>query len=100
MSKHTPGPWSVTTLKATNGDTCVGVKSDEVSVVVAWCHGRSIEEEHANARLMAESTKLLAVLKESVSLYESNGTLVQSILCGKWVNDARAAIAKATGGAA
>ncbi len=63
MSKHTPGPWSVTTLKATNGDTCVGVKSDEVSVVVAWCHGRSIEEEHANARLMAESTKLLEALK-------------------------------------
>ena len=63
MSKHTPGPWSVTTLKATNGDTCVGVKSDEVGVVVAWCHGRSIEEEHANARLMAESTKLLEALK-------------------------------------
>lgn len=48
----------------------------------------------------AVKAKLLAVLKESVSLYESNGTLVQSILCGKWVNDARAAIAKATGGAA
>ena len=75
------------------------------NVVVYECEASRSMEAFALMReeLKAEravKAKLLAVLKESVSLYESNGTLVQSILCGKWVNDARAAIAKATGGAA
>ena len=91
MSKHTPGPWSVTTLKATNGDTCVGVKSDEVGVVVAWCHGRSIEEEHANARLMAESTKLLEALKYARRFLKTSE--VDTVFID-------AAIKKAEGGAA
>lgn len=38
---------------------------------------------------------LLASLREAVRLYESYGLLAQDADCGKWVNGARAAIAKA-----
>lgn len=73
MVKHTPGPWKYTGVSklprvrvaAWEGDdTCAGL-------LIADCANShlSTEEQVANARLIAEAPKMLAMLKEVRDYY-------------------------------
>lgn len=91
MSKHTPGPW-----KAHFEDAYFVTGPDLGRVAMMMnlkgAHGlggrRSGNESAANARLIAAAPDLLEALKDAVRDSESPG---------QWLDEARAAIAKATG---
>lgn len=91
MSKHTPGPWThegqgdITGVENDPANGCVG------EVDVACVYLRTVPGRHeANARLIAAAPDLLKALEDIAGYYPNS-----------WASDtARAAIAKATGGAA
>jgi hypothetical protein len=51
-------------------------------------------------RLEDQQEELLRVCREAVRLYTTYGLVASDADCGKWINDLRAAIDKAEGGAA
>jgi hypothetical protein len=51
-------------------------------------------------RLEDQQEELLRVCREAVRLYTTYGLVAGDADCGKWINDMRAAIDKAEGGAA
>jgi len=77
---HTPGPWRVTR----HSPSLVKVESADRVI----CDGFSNEE--ANARLIAAAPDLLKYLKEGIGQAEKGRSIED------WLNDARAAILKAT----
>ena len=93
MNKHTPGPWTVNYETDINGmendpeNGCAGL------VDVAHVYMRTVPGRHeANARLIAAAPELLEALQEAVdrqAYREGSGP--------NWWENARAAIAKATG---
>lgn len=63
IAAHTPGPWAQDIFTAVNGDQCFGVKSTTTHSAVAWSHGRTVEEDIANARLISAALDLLASVR-------------------------------------
>ena len=100
MSKHTPGPWliaeSVVSRHAVTNMRRIRSKNEGLEHG-AVCDVYGIQdgsEASANARLIAAAPDLLDALIEIVSADDSHE------LTQKHIESARAAIAKATGGAA
>ena len=99
MSAHTKGPWVI----SGGGSLHLSVLSqdDEQTIADVWFIRRDPEEGNANARLIAASPDLLEALQAAVHLYTQYGLVsgapVDGISGGRWVNEARAAIARATG---
>ena len=96
MSKHTPGPWA-----HINPDGYTvrhpQVYSDTGPVCNAtWLGDGRINELRANARLIAAAPEMLVALQEIVAAADGDGWSQLDATLAK----ARAAIAKATGGAA
>ena len=90
-NKYTPGPWRIGTPPP-NGEQTVGTLNG-LMVAVATI-GAEMEETKANARLIAAAPELLEALQSVLdNCLDSEG------LCAAHAK-ARAAIAKATGGAA
>ncbi len=90
MSKHTPGPWAMPDSEQ-GRISKVGVNGGwDGMIATADCgdYARSRSEGFANARLIAAAPDLLEALKDAVRDSESPG---------QWLDEARAAIAKATG---
>ena len=108
-AKHTPGPWIVSCLDETERPgidahhlnftvVCYGVRNQDDEGI----HGRTIEEEMANARLIAAAPDLLEALLEAEAGLEFSGADKQPE--GQFVpaptlalRIVRAAIAKAKG---
>lgn len=91
--QHTPGPWEPFELK----EHRPGVEAKDFSVVV-WgaevehevgVQGRTREEAHANAHLIAAAPDLLGALERMVEAFGDNN--------GMAAKAARAAIAQARG---
>lgn len=87
---HTPGPWidghnvsHEPTVRSSQPD------ADNGGFIVATCHGPNARD---NARLIAAAPELLQALEEL--LFASRGLVEE-----KYLRDARAVLAKATGGA-
>lgn len=59
-TSHTAGPWESTIFKATNGDSCLGIKARS-GRAIAWLVGNNDSE----ARLIAAAPDLLAALQVS-----------------------------------
>jgi hypothetical protein len=105
MEAHTPGPWIITQPDAGTLDVCV--ESAGVLSRIARLHVVCLADEHggsvvANARLIAAAPELLAVLTECVVAYESHrdGQPTGHLWSDpNHIYHARAAIAKAKGGA-
>ena len=104
MSKHTPGPWKVsheTDISGIENDPangCVGAV-DVAHVYLRTVPGRT----EANARLIAAAPELLEALSAFLRAPSvgSNGPGSSTIVVQDFnLRAARAAIAKATGGAA
>lgn len=89
MSKHTPGPWQWTQ----HFDPTISIYKDGFGQI-ARLYDSSAGTGKANARLIAAAPDLLDALIEIVSADDAHE------LTQKHIESARAAIAKATGGAA
>lgn len=93
---HTPGPWRIATGDEENG---YGVLGDEKPAKSTNWPGATVSDHvciadgKANARLIAAAPDLLAALIQLLDTVSDDGTLVSDAL-----DDARAAIAKATTG--
>ncbi len=88
-AKHTPGPWQWTQ----HFDPTISIYRDGFGQI-ARLYDSSAGTGKANARLIAAAPDLLAALIEIVSADDAHE------LTQKHIESARAAIAKATGGAA
>lgn len=89
MHKHTPGPWVVDEY----GD--IQANGEDVASIACF-YGD--ETNSANARLMAESPAMFALLQEADRLYSTYGlTATGGIEVGAWINNVRDCIARATG---
>lgn len=99
---HAPGPWRVTT----KGSKHFIDGADGLTVAYLDRAGARVRGEiDANARLLASAPCLLAALQDAEFLlrkvatnWKESGSMVDSF--ARSAADARAAIAKATGGAA
>ena len=97
--KHTPGPWYIDPIKAdANGNR---------RIMAEQCTPVAVVPEHlaADARLIAAAPDLLEALKEATSALEwrwervaNRAAPVHETAIQEAYNQARAAIAKATGG--
>lgn len=90
MTKHTPGPWKISTARTWN------IFSAESHVATVHFSGltptgKQREEVDANARLIAAAPELLA-LKGALEVMNHSEARVRST----WQQRARTAIAKAT----
>ena len=89
MSKHTPGPWEYV---AGDGNACGGISSK-----TGWICDFVDDPTPANARLIAAAPELLTALEPFV-LANSSEEFVTLVVRSNDIKNARAAIAKATGG--
>ncbi len=48
-----PGPFGVCEFKCSDGSPSVGVVCEKSGAAVAWCNGKNIAQEYANARNIA-----------------------------------------------
>lgn len=97
MVKHTPGEWKIELDRSHN--PMVGTAECTVAEVLDDCHP-DVEQQEANARLIAAAPDMLAALK---SLVGRDLTFLDSKVMGGQitytsVKAARAAIARAEGG--
>ena len=94
MSKHTPGPWGL------DGNLIEGPDGERVACITAY--SRRTPKQKANARLIAASPDLLAALQALVAELDGSGKPYSSDSYAPehFVTAAKAAIAKAEGGAA
>lgn len=90
-TQYTPGPWRIGTPPP-NGEQTIGTLNG-LMVAVATT-GAEMEETKANARLIAAAPELLEALQSVL-----DNCLDSEELCAAHAK-ARAAVAKATGGAA
>lgn len=92
MSKHTPGPWAF--ARYSKKRFGVGQRGNGAFFLLQCVHDDTDNPQSwADARLMAAAPDLLAVLQELIDIEGPQpGAAV-------WADKARAAIAKATGGA-
>ena len=98
MSKHTPGPWGFSTEPQPNGCPIVGSRGLMVAMLAHTVNQDDQRETAlANARLIAAAPDLLELLEDVISI---GGGMVEEIYGYCFVERARAAIAKATGGEA
>lgn len=95
-AKHTSGEWYVTQQRFSRHDG-IALEGDKIPVVkmcgaceaIVASVGCSAAEAESNARLIAAAPELLEALKLAIAAYENPNI---------WLDDARAAIAKAEGG--
>lgn len=100
-TKHTPGPWRIGSLASYDGYTGqpfrnVWAGQDEAATVVARAirsDGAMTNDVDADARLIAAAPELL-----EACIYLAEGIEACGVT-GVYLDQARAAIAKATGGA-
>lgn len=100
-TKHTPGPWKL------RKDYAITAHCDETEThePIARAYGDgSIENLHANSQLIAAAPELLKALKQTLDLAIGHACEARKINADEceswpWVQRARAAIRKATGGA-
>lgn len=93
MTDHTPTPWMFLDGNAGNYKVIAHQNADRHDI--AWTfHGVGEKEQIANARLIAAAPELLESLQNAVALW---GHLSTDATQTVWVDQSRAAIAKATG---
>ena len=103
MSKHTPGPWTITT--GAEGNTLVTSPHDKDGIDDDVClvyggNDKDPETMGANARLIAAAPELLAALKRTLSNAIGHACDARGDDCNfedwPWVQQAREAINNAT----
>ena len=97
-TKHTPGPWSIHFGAAQGGEGHHIVDSNDLAelsrIAVVFFHDDEEGETRANAQLIAAAPELLESLKVAMRVIDS---FAPSYADRIFADEARAAIAKATG---
>lgn len=97
-TKHTPGPWYIPTIRANAQDKrplWETVRSKHTEEPICRIAQDVAHDAEANARLIAAAPELLAALRLLIEWYDGqHGD--PGVLGSQSVEDARAAIAKAT----
>jgi hypothetical protein len=89
---HTPAPWSINDWPQANADIAIGAVGTPL-IARVLLRDVSINEQQANAAMIAAAPDLLDALQKIVATeHERHG------YHPVWTDQARAAIAKATGG--
>ena len=90
-SKHTPGPWELTTLESNHGDSqhFISPGSCKPTLMAGTC---STEDAH----LIAAAPELLAVVENMMIAADDNASASEIVDYIDW-SRARAALAKARG---
>lgn len=101
MSKHTPKPWSINEWPHSNADMSVGAKGTP-RIAVIPLRNVSINEQKANAHLIAAAPEMLEALKAVDTWFSSPSPSSEEHLdwlsfCDNQLNLVRQAIAKAKG---
>lgn len=101
MSAHTPGPWFVSERGFSRRNPAPTVYAVDTDLrYIAYCNDflnfGEPTDNLANARLIAAAPELLAALEQAVTSMQDSGYPNTHVV----VRSARAAIAKAIGGAA
>ena len=102
MTKHTPGPWEATPNGGDDPDPTIRYISTPdnliaVSEKIWWAGDWDIEQQEANARLIAAAPDLLEVVETGLGLRDYEKEHPRVVNWPKWEAEARAAIAKAKG---
>jgi hypothetical protein len=102
QTQHTPGPW--TAVPCIREGYWIAVNKHPFSVVATLDEeGRygAIEGDNAeaNARLIAQSPVLLALVEEGIDLWNSPNWRPSQTAINAWLTRAQDAVAKARGGA-
>lgn len=98
-TQHTPGNWIAKTYSTETVRDAVGIYAGSMTLpIVPDIAGRSIEECDANIRLIAAAPELLAALQMVSRIWSHDQTA--NLAPDSPVAIVRAAIARATGGAA
>ena len=98
MDKHTPGPWSVEIDHHNNAPEYIRAYADGEMYDLASVLCDETGNATANARQIAAAPDMLDVLQAIAADIENRARL--GLDAPAWYTRARAAIAKATGGAA
>lgn len=95
---HSPGPWRARPSIPNMGLWCVyaGKHANHILATAGDPYGNDIAVAEANARLIAASPDLLAMLELAVAIITENGKLVFDGAHGAAMARMRAAIVKAT----
>jgi hypothetical protein len=105
MANHTPGPWSVEDER----EDRIAVRSEDGALIADCCDGHYNDngefiraaESLPNARLIAAAPDLKAVVQQLVNAHAKSESATKfAEWCDEFIEEARAAIAKATGAAA
>jgi hypothetical protein len=100
MSGHTPGPWRIA-WSSENG--AYHIEGDGFAICRRGPWPNNAAESHANARLIAAAPDLLGVVRELLTLIDTNPSAEPCELLEIWrtvewgETAARAAISRATG---
>lgn len=93
-TKHTPGPW-IADLETWAG--IVNAPAGTIAGPVGGSKGATLDELHANARLIAAAPELLEALDGLMAKLSAKSPALQYHDCKEAYEQARTAIAKATG---
>lgn len=93
-AQHTPGPWHRNIKPATHYNTIFAGRNTHVTRLAV--EGKTEAEVEANCALIVAAPELLAALQNVAACFDANDPDSMA----NAMADARAAIAKATGGAA
>ena len=96
MSKHTPAPWFVDEITRKTNEIKIWAKGTPL-IARVFLRDVSINEQYANAELIAAAPDLLEALKLCAAVCAGEALDKSSLINA--LEASRAAIAKATGGA-
>ncbi len=91
MSGWTPGPWQYVEL--THEHVVEAASGRNIYIGPNDCDA----EAKADAKLIAAAPELYVLLEAAEHMYSTNLLLANDVACGIWINDARAALARARG---
>lgn len=101
---YTPGPWSIYETAGNGGNIparmeVVAPESERAKRLIANVYGFKLPEGRANARLIAAAPELLEVFEEALANVErvTDGGRKAVPALVKWLEKARAALAKVRG---
>jgi hypothetical protein len=81
MTKHTPAPWVLKAPTARNNCFQILPKDGNITIAEVYCAGRTVDNQDANAALIAAAPELLKALKAVFDAVEKHGKVDNVVMC-------------------